>query len=508
MKILTSQQIKSVENLALANKVSEDVLMKNAGEAAATFIEKKTEFKGKSCVVLCGLGNNGGDGYVLAKKLYNDYVNVIVVSLDGNLKASNLIKLKKDSENLGIKILNTTNIDAVTQAINQADILVDALCGTGFHGELSDEIAALNILWQNSSAVKFALDLPTGIVADTGEVCKSCFSSDFTISFICLKPAHVFSSSRVHCGKIALSEIGISKDIINQVNSDYELLDENLVWESIQIRSPFTNKGDYGKLLNISGSQQMRGAAALSTLGSLRSGVGIVTLATVKGVIGSLSPVLLESKFLRLTENSHGTISSCELSHILTQLSQFDVCLIGCGLGVNNETQKIVTQIVEKSEIPLVLDADALTIISQNVNVLKNKKATVILTPHMCEMARLLNISVQDLIKKRKEVITEFAQQYNVTVVLKDCDTLIVDSTGKTYVNIGGNPGLAKGGSGDVLAGIIAGLMAQKLENAPACGVFLHSKAAQMSSKRKSQYAMLPSDILEDLCKVFLDAGR
>ncbi len=508
MKIFTTKQVKLIEKLASENGLTEEVLMKNAGESVATFIEQKVEYKNKNCVVLCGLGNNGGDGYILAKKLYNDYANVVIVSVEGDLKNQNVINARDEAEKVGIKIFDTTDANKIRQIIENADILVDAIYGTGFVGQLPDEVTALNILWKNSGAVKFAVDMPTGMVADTGDVDKSCFVSDFTVSLIGLKPAHIFCQSRICCGKIAITEIGIEKTIIDEVNSDYNLIDEKLVWEKIKMRDPYSHKGDYGKLINISGSQNMRGAAALSTLGALRVGTGVVTLASVRGVIASLTPAILESKFLKLSENSHGTISSCEIRNILDHLNKFDVCLIGCGLGVNNETKKVVMQIIKESQVPLVIDADGINIIAEDVSVLESKKCKIILTPHLGEMSKLLGLSVQDVIDQRYKVITEFANRYHVTVVLKDYDTVIVDEAGKLYVNICENPGLSKGGSGDVLAGMIAGLVAQGIENAPTCGVYLHSKAAQRCLKRKSQYGMLPSDMLEDLCQIFLEANR
>ena len=508
-KLLTKDQIKMVEKKAIEKGISEDQLMKNAGAAAEKFIDEKIHFNNKKCVVLCGRGNNGGDGYALARNLYNKYVDVDVISVGGEIKSQNVIDMKTSAEKLGVKVYKTDDINAVSELIEKADILVDAVCGSGFSGEMSDELQALNIIWNKSKAVKLALDIPTGIVADTGEVSKFCFVSDYTISFIALKPAHILASARECCGKVFVTDIGVKSDIIEQIESRYFLIDDEMVWNNIKIRNADTHKGDYGRLFNLSGSQNMRGAAALSTLGALRVGAGIVTLGTIDKVINSLASVILEAKFLKLSENLEGTIAVNSVNEIIEEISQSDGCLMGCGLGLNSDIIRLVYHIIRKATCPLIIDADAINAVANDIKILKEKQTKIILTPHIGEMSKLMNLPVSEIINNKYKVISEFSKEYNVTVVLKDYNTVIVDEEGKIYVDFyGGNPGLARGGSGDVLAGIIAGLVVQGVKNAPACGVYLHSRAAKECAKRKSKYGMLPSDIFEDLSEVFLKAGR
>lgn len=508
MKILTTKQTKLVEKIAMKNDITVETMMKKAGEAAALFIKGKVDLNGKKCVVICGKGNNGGDGYILAKKLYSDYIEVKLIYLEGDIKIPEVKSAKEDAEKFGVKGYSTQDIKSVSHLIDDADILVEAICGIGFKGEMTDELQALSILWNKSKAIKFALDIPAGIVSDSGEVSKFCFKSDYTISFISLKPAHIMANSRECCGKIVVTDIGLKQEIIEQVDSNYFLIDDDMVWKNIKVRREDSHKGDYGKLLNISGSQNMRGAAALSTLGALRVGTGIVTLASINSVITGILPVVLEAKFLKVSENIYGTISVNALQEILEEIDRSTACLIGCGLGYNNEILRIIKYIIKKSNKPLIIDADGINAISENVEILKEKKTKIILTPHIGEMARLVKLPISEIINSRYEVITKFAKEYNVTIVLKDYNTVIADETGKVYINIRGNAGLSKGGSGDILAGIIAGLFVQDIKNAPVCGVYLHSKAADKCAKRKSKYAMLPSDIIEDLCEVFLENGR
>ena len=509
MKILTSSQIKFCENLANENGLTAEVLMNNAGYAVYCFIKKKiSDYKNKKIVVICGNGNNGGDGYVTAQKLYNDYVNVDVISTKGEPKSEHALAVKIKAQKLGLKIFNTDDIHKVSHLIEEADILIDAIFGIGFNGALPDEVKALNILWNRSKAVKFAVDVPTGVITDTGEIDKDCFKSDYTISFMSLKPANIMLPAKDYFGSVALTDIGIKKEIIDSIESEVFLIDDEIVWSIIKPKSENGNKGDYGKLLNISGCNNMMGAAALSTMGALRVGVGIVTLASTRNVILSMASKMLESKFLTLPYNNYGTLSANSLPQILNELENSSACLIGCGLGINDETKTIFKNVVKEAKCQLIIDADGLNILSENLEILKEANAKVILTPHIGEMARLLKITTEDVIKSRYEVITNFAKEYNVTVVLKDYSTTVVDEMGKMYINIYSNSGLSKGGSGDVLAGIIAGLVAQGIENAAVCGVYLHSKAAEYCASKKSKYCMLPSDLINYLCDVFLEANR
>lgn len=513
MKIFTSGQIKTIKDLAIKQGLSEDIIIKNAVNAVKSIINKKTDLNNKNCVIICGTRNSSKIGYILAKNLYNSYINIKIISIDDfdiKIKNRGFFDLKSEIEKIGIKIYNTNNITIkqISDLINSADVLIDNIGVDDFKLETKDEIKALSVLWNQSKAIKFAIDVPTGINIDKATVSKFCFKTDYTISFIGLKPAHVMAGSKEICGKVIVTDIGINRNIIEKIEASYFLIDEEMIWQSINIRKVDTHKGNYGKLLNLSGSRNMRGAAALSTLGALRVGAGIVTLASINTVITSVITNILEAKTLKLNENTYGTVSISSLDFIISEINKSDVCLIGCGLGVNSETVKLVKYIVKEATCPIVIDADAINIIAENLSILKSKKSKIILTPHLGEMSRLTKLSISEIINSKLEVITEFVKEYNVTVVLKDYNTIIIDENSKVYFNVYGNPGLAKGGSGDVLSGMVAGFLVQKIDLAAVCGVYLHSKAAERCSKRKSKYAMLPSDILEDVCDIFLEAGR
>jgi NAD(P)H-hydrate epimerase len=323
-----------------------------------------------------------------------------------------------------------------------------------------------------------------------------------------LKLCHITTHARRQSGDVAVVDIGIPTHIQEMVPPNHFLINEDMVFGYIGPKDPLSNKGDYGKLLNIAGSDSMPGAAALSTKGALRSGAGIVTLASTKTVVNNLSSTIFESKFISLYENEKGYISIFSMPQILDALEKSDCCLIGCGLGLTEDTTFLVENILKQAKCPIVIDADGINALAKNIDILKKKNTDVILTPHVGEMARLLNVPISEVVDSRYRLTAMFAKQYDVTVVLKDYNTIIVDPAGNVYVNLYGNPGLAKGGSGDLLSGIIAGLVSQKISKAAVCGVFIHSVAADMCAARKSKYAMLSSDILDDVCEIFLRNDR
>lgn len=282
------------------------------------------------------------------------------------------------------------------------------------------------------------------------------------------------------------------------------------VFEILKRRPPDSHKGSYGLLTAICGSQNYTGAATLAVLGALRSGVGIVCLASTERVILPTSCKVSECTYLPLSATENGSISSENIDILLKKLKSSTACLIGCGMSNCLDTQKIVTAIIKQAECQLILDADALNSIAHSVDVIKKAKYPPIITPHIAEMSRLTNMVINKIKINPDRVSSEFANVYNCIVVLKDHVTRIAHPDGRVYVNTTGNAGLATGGSGDILAGIISSFIAQSIDPymAAVCGVYLHGLAGDRCAERLSQYGMLPSDMLQDLCAVFLENNR
>lgn len=282
------------------------------------------------------------------------------------------------------------------------------------------------------------------------------------------------------------------------------------VWKCLPVRKPESNKGTYGKVLLVAGSQRYRGAAALCAEGASRTGAGIVTLAAIPEVLDNVLPRLPEVCLLPCKVSSEGSIALENTDAILTQANRSSVLAIGPGLSVCTETKALVPALISGSKVPVLLDADGLNLVSRLETLPRPEKATMILTPHPGEMARLTHRSVEEIQANRESVAAGYARANHCVVVLKGSHTLVADPEGNVYQNTSGNPGLARGGSGDVLTGMIAALLAQKLPplEAAACGVWLHGAAADRTAQRLGQYGMLPHDIFADLGQLFAENGR
>lgn len=270
-------------------------------------------------------------------------------------------------------------------------------------------------------------------------------------------------------------------------------------------RKKETHKGSYGRLLCICGSVGMAGAAVLSANSAMRCGVGIVNIALPKSIYDTVASQLAEPIFTLLTENKSGTITFDCMVSLSESFKESTACLIGCGLGYNEDTKKVVYKIIDEYKKPLVIDADGINAVSDNIDILKTAKSEIILTPHMGEMARLIGTSVKDIQVNKFEIAKEFAKDNNVILVLKDYETIIALPNGEIFINKIGNPGMATAGSGDVLAGMISAFLAQgmSLEESAKCGVYLHALAGDKCANKLSQISMVSSDIIKELPSLF-----
>ncbi len=510
MRILTSAEMKCVESLADGAGVSYEQLMENAGSAAAAAICAKIPVEGLSCLVVCGCGNNGGDGFVVARKLWESGARVAVALAMGLPKTAQSIAMLDRLRQTEVPVWSIGLAwRQVEQAFEQADIVVDAMFGTGFCGELSGEAALMADHINSAVAAVFALDLPSGVASDSGFAAPSSVRADFTIAFDSLKPAHLIYPGREYAGETETVSIGVPEECRGEDPGSHFLIGDEMIFSGLKKRPPHSHKGDFGRLLNICGSPGMPGAAVISALSAARCGVGLLTVASSRGTFPALNVRLPEAMVLPLEETVEGHISAENAGRLLEALARADACLVGCGMGNSEDTQALMRQIVLGARCPLVIDADGINALLPCIDILQEAKAPVILTPHMGEMARLAGCSVRELEQHRTEYAQAFAQEHRAVIVLKSSTTTVVTPEGAVFLNCTGNAGLASGGSGDLLAGMIASFCAQgysPLQSA-AAGVYLHGAAADRCAARLSQYAMLPTDILTDLSAIFLDHG-
>ena len=507
MKILTASAMKIAEGAAVAQGGSYLELMEQAGAGAAEGILTLVDPAERETLVLCGKGNNGGDGLVVARHLAKAGGKATVLLLMGRelspLSRSNLFLL----EGLPVKVLDAEALSEAErlELFRKAGVFVDAVFGTGFSGELPERIREAMALANRSAGLKIAMDLPSGLNCDTGAFDPDTFRADVTYTFGAKKPAHVLKSSRALCGRVEVVDIGISPAHLDASPEGITMLSRELAAQCLPKRREDSNKGDYGKLLNLGGCRDMTGAVLLSSEAALRCGVGLLRVASVKEVVGLVGGRLPECIHTVLPETEDGVFSVDAAEKLKGYLDWATAALFGCGLSVTEDTKLLAEAVIEGCEKPLVIDADGLNCVAADPEVLKKRTGPTVLTPHIKEMSRLTGLPVDVVKARRFDVAGQFAAKYGVTVVLKDSNTVIASSDGRRYLSDNGNAGMAKGGSGDVLAGIIASLLAQGASplQAAVAGVFLHASAGDLAEQNLTQYAMLPSDLIGELPYAF-----
>lgn len=511
MLILTTKQMKRAEKITDEMGVSYLEMMENAGRQANRFISEWYDAQDKSCVVLCGSGNNAGDGFVFANEYSKCGSDVTVVLCHGHPQTVDSDKTFQALREVSVEIIRLEqDPEAVTHKIDQADFVVDALYGTGFHGKLDPFIGSMLDYVNKSDVTRIALDVPSGINADSGIHDDIYFNADITLCFGALKPLHTIEASKACCGMIKVLNIGITDNVIYAVYNNTTILCDSLIKEILPKRSQNAHKGTYGRLLNIAGSAGMGGAAMMSTLSAMRCGAGTTTLAAPQALAQAVASHLMEAMTIGLPADSLGRISSDAAPVITSALTDKTACLIGCGLSVTDETHQIVEYVIQSSACSLVLDADALNCIRKKPDILLKAKSDVVITPHIGEMSRLTGLPVEEVMHDMCKTAKDFAQAYNCIVVLKSSRTVIATPSGELYQNTTGNAGLAKGGSGDVLAGMIASFLAQGISpvHSAICGVYIHGYTADVLQRRMSEYSILARDLIDEIPYALKRLGR
>ena len=506
MIVVNSETMRNIESAAENSGIKMESLMEKAGVRVAELASKIiSEKKLTKVCIACGSGNNGGDGFVAARMLAKlCSVKVIMVSeVKSPLAKMNLGLLPDNVEVL----YYTSRYYESVGIIKEAEMIIDAVYGIGFRGELSAESANLmEMCGENKTAVKIAVDLPSGAVCDTGAVSFGCFKADYTVSFTALKPAHVLYPSADFCGEILVKSVGVPSRLMRHSPFIMMTTDTYISENPLPQKEKSAHKGTNGTLLALCGSYGMSGAAVMSGMAALRTGIGLLKMAVPKSIYTIAAEKLPEVVFIPLEQDKDGIVDIDEYGKLDEALrGNATAALIGCGLGVNNNIKSLVALLISGSDKPLVIDADGINLISSNINILKRASAPIIITPHPGEMARLIGSDVNTVQNDRYNIARNFAGEYGVTVVLKGANTLIALPDGRVYVNMTGNSGMAKGGSGDVLAGMAASFMAQGLsaEAAAINAVYYHGLAGDKCAEKYSRRSMLPSDIISELKYIF-----
>ena len=505
--IVDSNTMNYIETAAANSGIEMSQLMESAGTQTAKLAEKNIkEKKLRQVCVLCGSGNNGGDGFVIAR-LLADLCQVTVILTAGEprtvLARNNFDILP---QNVQILYYGSHYYECIG-IVKDTQMLIDAIYGIGFRDALSTEIADLvSFCNENTHAVKIAVDLPSGIECDTGAARSGCFAADYTVTFTALKPLHVLYPSADLCGEIIVADVGIPKNIVRSAPYVMQSTESYVEEHPFPKRKKSAHKGDNGTLLSLCGSYGMAGAAILSAKAALRCGVGLLKLAVPESIYPIAAGTLSEPVYVPLVQSKDGIVDIDEYAKLMQLMTEgSDAALIGCGLGLTGNTKSLVALLIDGATKPLVLDADGINAISVNINILKRSTVPKILTPHPGEMARLLGTDVQSVQADRYHIAKSFAAEYNVTLILKGANTLIATPEGRVYVNLTGNEGMGKGGCGDMLAGMAASFLAQGMstEEAAVRAVYYHGLAGDRCAEKYSKRAMLPSDMIDELKTIF-----
>ena len=495
LKIVTVEEMRAIEQEAAKVGLPSEVLMENAGLAVARHTRKWLgSVLGRHFLILIGPGNNGGDGLVVARHLHDWGAEVHLYSPSPRAESDENLQLCRKR---GIDI----NRASPESLLSSVDVVIDAFFGTGKSRPLDGAFkqALMKVKEARNRKLKVvALDLPSGLNADTGAVDDACVPADLTITLGYPKQGLFTFPGASMLGQLVIADIGIPDRLADHVTTD--LIDRDKVKAMLPKRSPDANKGTFGRVLVCGGSVNYIGAMYLACEAAARVGAGVVTLATPKSLQPILASKLTEITYAPLPESEYGIVAANAAEELRPSLSNSDVLLLGCGLGQSATASSFVESLLlGTTDLPkLVLDADALNLLAKIPQWWQKAPGDAILTPHPGEMSRLTGLSVQEIQTRRHSVARDAAMSWQKVIVLKGACTVVASPDGKVSINPTVNPGLASAGTGDVLAGTIAGLAAQglSLHDSAVAGVFLHSQAGELTKEDLGDAGMLASDLL------------
>lgn len=513
MKVVTVEQMRAIEQRSADAGVPWQQLMENAGLAVAVEVRQYVEdVVGLTILILIGSGNNGGDGLVVARHLHDwgARVHVYLCADRPNDDPNLALVQKRDipvteaSADKGFAMLD--------DVLSYADVIVDSVLGTGrgrpIEGKLKDILDRVAATTNEDPDVALvAVDLPSGLDADSGACDPACLHVDLTITLGYPKTGLFTFPARDHLGELIVVDIGLVEGLADDVA--VEVITPMWVGDMLPYRPADANKGTFGKLMVVSGSINYVGAAYLACMAALRVGTGLVTLATPKKLQKMLATKLVETTYIPLPQSEPGIIGADAADILKEQIKGYDALLVGCGIGQHDSTKAFIQSLLLSSdiEIPVIVDADGLNILAQIPNWWEKLNGEVALTPHPGEMARLTRLDIEDIQYDRLDIAREYAEQWNVAVALKGAHTVVAAPDGEMKISAMINSGLASAGTGDVLAGCIAGLTAQGLDvfSAAACGVYLHADAGEAVADELGETGMIASDLLDALPYVMDD---
>ncbi len=481
------------------------LLMENAGRSVSRLIQNSfSPLDGKTARIYCGKGNNGGDGFVVARHLYNLGMNVQVIlcgdeNAPGDAKINlELIKTIVRSEGENPRIL--LEQFSLSKRLALPDLVIDALFGTGFSGDAQGNYAAAITQMNALNVPVIAIDIASGLNGETGEASASTVRASYTVTMGMPKVGHMINDGPDVSGDLVIAEISIPRIVYETSNVATYLVENEDILQRLPHRLRRAHKHSVGKIFILAGSRGLTGAAKMASESALKAGAGAVVLGVPEGVYSAVAKKSVEVMPLALAQTNSFTISKKAMPEIQKRLAWADRFIIGPGLGRDPETDSLILELIASSNKPMLIDADGLNALAADVNTLKTKKADTILTPHIGEFARLSGIAPSDIPTHLIDVAREFAATYKVTLILKGAPTIIASQQGEVFINSTGNPGMATAGAGDVLTGTIGGLWGQMSSaiDASICGVFLHGFAGDLAAEVQG-VGLVATDIQKQL---------
>jgi hydroxyethylthiazole kinase-like uncharacterized protein yjeF len=515
-KILNAGQMRKADEKTIREYgIHGLILMENAGLGVMRALESRfADLRGKRIVIVSGKGNNGGDGFVVARHLQRTGTNPEVMLL------ARIEDLKGDAgtnaviaRNIGVSILEITesrSLEGCMENIRSADIIVDAIFGTGLTHPASGLHADAIRLINESRAFVVSVDLPSGLSSDKAEIIGPAVQADVTVTLACPKYCHVFPPAERLVGELVVADIGMPEAVVDLPENFLNWVDAAAVSQIDLSRPSDAHKGQYGHLLVVAGSRGKSGAAWMTGFSALKIGAGLVTVAAPENVQPVVASMAAELMTEALPETESGAVSPRALERVTRLLDGKNAVALGPGLSLEAEAQTFIRELLCRLRVPCIVDADGLNALDGHLDVLKKAPRPLILTPHPGEMARLLDRPIAEVQASRVDIAREFALEHGAHLVLKGYRTVIAAPDGRVFVNSTGNPGMATGGSGDILTGMLAGLAAQRLDptEAAVLGVYLHGLSGDLAARELGMAFLTATNLLDYLPDAMETIGK
>lgn len=499
MKVSTVTEMRELDRTAIETYgIKEELLMENAGEATYFVILKEFGITGKRFIVFSGLGNNGGDGFVIARKILSHGGEVKVFILGDRNKFKGAAKTNLDIlSRLPVEIRPVESVESIKSEVFHCSAIVDAIFGTGLIREVDGLYRDVIQLINESGKTVLSVDIPSGIHGDTGEIMGIAVKADYTVTFGLPKRGNLLFPGYELCGRLYVSHISFPPQLYH---SDTLKVETNRP-VILPRRDKNAHKGNFGEVLFIAGAVSYVGAPYFAALSFLKAGGGYSRLAAPKSIIPVIATKGSEIVFIPQKETSSGSISF-ENKKVLLELSEkMDLVVLGPGLSLEEETQQLARDLANEITKPLLIDGDGITALCKDIKIIKARKTETILTPHLGEMSRITNMSVSEIDASKIDILQQTTRKLGAVVVLKGAHSLIGYPDGRVFINLSGNPGMATAGSGDVLTGTIAAMfgLGLSLEEAVRKGVFIHGLSGDLAAGDKGEDGITAQDILDYL---------